>query len=98
METQSLPAGNCRTIDRRNSGRRIPKAGSGKDGVDAFGLDLLVNGPRTGDEPGRHFWRLVASLGDAGEGAEIFDASVGAGAEENVVDFLTRHGLPRNRI
>ena len=55
--------------------------------VEAFGFGLALDRLRAGDDHGADLGGDVVALDDGGGGAEVFDAAVGAGAEEDGVDL-----------
>ena len=61
--------------------------------VEPFLANLLVNCPRAGNEPGNDVGCLLTPLDDAGKGPEVFNAAVGAGTEEDVVDLRAQQLL-----
>ena len=61
--------------------------------VETLFTDLLINSPRTRYEPGDDIGCLLTALYDGGEGTEVFDASVGAGTEENVIHLCANEFL-----
>ncbi len=63
------------------------EAGGLEDGVEAFVFGLALDRLRAGDDHGADFGGDVVALDDGGGGAEVFDAAVGAGAEEDGVDL-----------
>ena len=63
------------------------EAGGLEDGVEAFGFGLALDGLRAGDDHGADLGGDVVALDDLGGGAQVFDAAVGAGAEEDGVDL-----------
>ncbi len=63
------------------------EAGGLEDLVEAFFFGLALDGLRAGDDHGADFGGDVVAFDDGGGGAEVFDAAVGAGAEEDGVDL-----------
>ena len=55
--------------------------------VEAFFFGLRFDGLRAGDDHGADRGGDVVAVDDLGGGAEVFDAAVGAGAEEDGVDL-----------
>ncbi len=77
-------------------GSRQLEAGGLEDLVEAFALGLLLDLLRAGNDHGADGGGDVVAADDLGGGAEVFDAGVGAGAEEDGVEldvFDLRAGL-----
>src|SRR6185437_11977502 len=66
------------------------EAGLAEDLVQAFRLGLLLDQARARDNPGRHLG--LSALGDLGGHAQVLDATVGAGTDEDTIhrDLLDR--------
>ena len=58
---------------------------SSKHLFDALVYYLLAHLPAAWHEPGHHVVGLLPALDNAGKGAEVLDATVGAGTQEAVV-------------
>ena len=71
------------------------KAGGLEDGVEAFLLGLALDGLRAGDDHGANFGGDVVAVDDLRCGAQVLDAPVGAGAEEDGIDSDIADGLAR---
>ena len=71
------------------------KTGGGENAVEAFGFRLRLDQPGTGHDQRRfNIRRHLAPLQDAGGDAQIFDARVGAGADEDRIERNIAHRLP----
>ncbi len=73
-------------------GSRQSKPASMKTLVEAFGFGLRFDGLRAGNDHGADVAGDLVARGDAGGGAQIFNAAIGAGANEDAVDddFIER--------
>ena len=71
----------------RAAGLAPLEAGGLEDRVEAFLFGLVLDGLRAGDDHGADRGGYVVAVDYLGGGAEVFDAAVGAGAEEDGVDF-----------
>ena len=57
-----------------------------EDAIETFGDGLVADFFATGDDEGLDVLGDLSSLEDGGGGAKVFDAAVGAGADEDDVD------------
>src|ERR1700729_3893368 len=70
------------------------EAGGEKDLVETLGLGLRLDQARSRHDHRADSLAPLMAARDCGRGAQILDAAVGAGADEDAVDGEIRHLLP----
>ena len=73
------------------------EAGLAEDAVQPLRLRLALHRRRSRHHPGGHASRDAAAARDGGGGAQILDAGIGAGADEDAVHRDLLHGRPAER-